>query len=233
MTRRTIMMVMALMLALAFAAPHAAAQEAGADVISGKVVETMNSGGYTYARLDQNGQKIWVAMPQTTVTKGQTMSFAGGMVMENFESKTLKRKFDRIVFTSGPASGPAAGDAKPHGTKGAVPTPKEKVSVPKAEGPNAYTVAGIYKNSGRLNNKEASVRGKVVKVSPGIMQRNWIHLQDGTGDAKKGTHNLVVTSTELPAVGDVITASGIVRKDKDFGGSYQYKVLMEEAKVGK
>jgi len=62
------------------------------------------------------------------------------------------------------------------------------------------------------------------------MQMNWVHLQDGTGDANKGTHDIVATSTaELPASGDVVTVSGTLASDKDFGSGYKYAVLIEKA----
>lgn len=73
-----------------------------AELITGKVVETMDSAGYTYVRLEKNGKKTWIATPQMKVKKGQTMSFKPGQEMQNFESKTLKRKFDRIIFSEGP-----------------------------------------------------------------------------------------------------------------------------------
>ena len=63
------------------------------------------------------------------------------------------------------------------------------------------------------------------------MGKNWIHLQDGTGDAAKGTNNLVVTSQDLPQVGDIVTVKGTVYKDKDFGAGYKYNVIMEEASI--
>ncbi len=69
--------------------------------LSGKVVETMDSGGYTYALIEKNKQKTWVAVPQAKITKGQSVSFQPGMELENFESKTLKRKFEKIVFSGG------------------------------------------------------------------------------------------------------------------------------------
>ncbi len=72
-------------------------------VISGKVVETMDSGRYTYVCLEKGGKKTWLAVPQMKVVKGKNMSFQPGVVMENFESKTLKRKFDKIIFSAGPA----------------------------------------------------------------------------------------------------------------------------------
>jgi hypothetical protein len=69
--------------------------------LTGKVVDTMDSGGYTYVQLEKAGKKSWVALPQTKITKGKTMTFKPGMEMKNFESKTLKRKFDSIVFSDG------------------------------------------------------------------------------------------------------------------------------------
>lgn len=72
--------------------------------LTGKVVETMNSAGYTYVCLEKGGKKTWIAVPEMKVTKGQTMSFQPGAEMVNFESKTLKRKFDKIIFSAGPAA---------------------------------------------------------------------------------------------------------------------------------
>ncbi len=70
--------------------------------LSGKVVETMDSGRYTYVCLERNNEKIWVAVYKMKVVVGQDMSFKPGIEMVNFESKTLKRKFDKIYFSGGP-----------------------------------------------------------------------------------------------------------------------------------
>jgi len=202
--------------------------------LSGKVIETMSSGGYTYALIESGSAKTWVAVPETKIVKGQKITFKPGVEMQNFESKTLKRKFDRIVFSDGVADGkagqPAAGAAA---SKGTIVVPAEKVKVEKAAGPNAYTVAGVFGNAKKLNKKVVSVKGKVVKVSSGIMGMNWLHIQDGTGDQKKGTHDLVVTTKETASAGDVVTASGKIAINKDFGSNYKYKVIMENASLKK
>ncbi len=67
----------------------------------GKVVETMNSGGYTYVQVDENGQKLWVAVMETKVNKGDVVEFPDSPPMLNFQSKTLKRTFDKIIFAPG------------------------------------------------------------------------------------------------------------------------------------
>ncbi len=78
-----------------------AAPAPAGNALSGKVVETMNSGGYTYVLIESNGQKIWVAGPQTTVKVGQQVTCQPGAVMRNFTSRTLNRTFESIVFSGG------------------------------------------------------------------------------------------------------------------------------------
>jgi hypothetical protein len=193
-----------------------------ADTITGKVSETMDSGGYTYAHVVQGKTSIWVAAPQMKLKVGDAASFQNGMVMTHYQSPTLHRHFDQIVFSAGPAGKMAHVGA---------PTAKKDVSVKtaKAAGPDGRTVAELYSQRVELAGKTASVRGKVVKVNHAIMGRNWIHLQDGTGDAKAGTFDLVVTTDGEAKIGETITASGAVAKDQDFGMGYKYAVLIEKA----
>ncbi len=214
------------------------AEEEG-QTISGKVVETMNSGGYSYVCVEKKGKKTWVAVPETKVSVGQEMAFQPGMEMKNFLSKTLNRTFERIIFSEGPAPAKSASGkhaqgsktkAETGGTVAAVPAAKD-IKVEKAAGPDAYTVGELFAKRKTLDSKTVVVRGKVVKVSGGIMGANWIHVQDGTGDSKKGTHDLVVTSQEMPSVGDVVTLKGTLAKDKDFGAGYRYDVIVEKASI--
>ena len=93
------------------------------------------------------------------------------------------------------------------------------------------TVAALYKDTASLAGKTISATGKVVKVNNGIMGRNFVHVQDGTGDAKGGTNNLVVTSKQTAAVGDKVTISGLVVLNRDFGSGYSYPLIIEEATV--
>jgi hypothetical protein len=37
----------------------------------------------------------------------------------------------------------------------------------------------------------------------------------------------------MPMVGDVVTATGILRKDPDYGGGYRYYVVLEETSYRK
>jgi hypothetical protein len=198
-------------------------------VLSGKVLETMNAGGYTYARIDDEGKMLWLAMPTTKLKVGQDATFNPGQEMLNFRSEALKRTFDRIIFTTGLLVLPGTEEYR---AKNKV-KPSVAVKVEKAKGSEARTVAEVYRDKASFGAQKVSVRGKVVKVSLGIMGKNWVHLQDGTGSPEKGTNELVVTTDGEATVGDVVTATGTVTPDKDFGYGYRYDVIMERAEIRK
>ena len=206
--------------------------------LSGKVAETMNSGGYTYILLDSKGEKNWIAVPEMYVTVGEEIELEPGVQMGTFSSKPLNRTFDKIMFSGGPtAKFNEERKKKAHAGVTMDTTSKEvkhdakvvpNLKVEKAPGKDSYSVAQIYANGAKLADKHVVVRGQVVKVSTGIMNRNWVHLEDGSGQAGKNG-KLVVTTQNSPALGDIVTASGILRHNKDFGGGYQYEVIMEDA----
>ena len=205
--------------------------------ITGKVLKSMDSGGYTYVYLQQKkGQKIWVAFPKAKVTVGKKVSLVPGEEFKNFKSKTLNRTFDKIIFSLGPVPKKGAkGATQPMpmpGSKDARVAP-ENISVQKAVGANAYTVAELFAQKEKLSGKKIVVKGKVVKISQHIMKRNWIHLQDGTGSADKKSHDLVVTTQALPVEGQTITVTGTLLKNKDFGSGYKYDVLIDNAEIVK
>jgi hypothetical protein len=80
---------------------------------SGVVLETMDSGGYTYVRLEVEGEEIWAAGPVTAMTVGDSVGLVGAMGMQDFTSNTLGRTFEQILFVSG--FGAAAGSASAAG----------------------------------------------------------------------------------------------------------------------
>ena len=91
------------------------------------------------------------------------------------------------------------------------------------------TVAAINQNKAKLAGKTVRAQGKVVKVNNGILDRNFVHVQDGTGAA--GTNNLVVTSKQTAKIGDEVIISGTAVVNKDFGSGYTYPLLIEEATI--
>ncbi len=102
--------------------------------------------------------------------------------------------------------------------------------IEKAAGPNGYKISDIYEKQGELVGKEVKVRGRAVKIAAGVLKMNWIHLQDGSGNVSSGTHDITVTSDDLPQVGDIITMRGTVQLNKDFGAGYKYALILMEGK---
>jgi len=231
----------------------------GENVISGTVKETMNSSGYTYMLVTTDGKDAWVAIPETPVKEGATVNYFDGMEMTAFNSKTLDRTFDSIIFSSGLASDtpskpeaikadtndsfasavkaeqssssvPASiNDTQASGGSSGAIVPLAEISVEKSTAANGYSVSEVFSKAKEINGKKIQVKGQVVKVSPAIMGRNWVHLQDGTGDPMHNTHDLVVTTNETVELDAVVTLEGILAANKDFGAGYKYDAIIEEA----
>ncbi len=218
-------------------APATQAAPAAAPSKTGKVVETMDAAGYTYVNVDTGSEKIWAAAPQFAVKVGDEVVVPEGMPMPNYHSKTLERTFDMVYFvpsvlvggTTQLAGSTPAGQPQMNGSSKTVveKTDVDLSGIKPADG--GQTVADVFAKKTELAGKPVKVRGKVVKFSPAIMGKNWIHLQDGTGDA--GSNDLVVTTNIAANVGDTIVISGVLTIDKDFGYGYKYAVLVEDAEV--
>ena len=212
-------------------------------MVTGPVLETMKASTYTYVRVKTDAGDVWAAASEFPVAVGDRVTLALEMPMENFHSESLKRDFPLIYFTTRigregevPAAAPAMAAA--HGMGAGVQTGASdaraavaQVTEPIPPAPGGTTVAKLWANRKSLAGKTVTVRGQVVKFNGGIMGRNWIHIQDGSGSAADGTHDLLVTSDAIAKIGDVITATGTVAVDKDFTAGYAYAVLIEGAKI--
>lgn len=104
-------------------------------------------------------------------------------------------------------------------------------SSPIAQPAGGTSIAEVWANRKALAGKTVTVRGKVVKFHAAIMNRNWLHLQDGTGTPGDGTHDLTFTTADMTKVGDIVTATGTVAVDKDFTAGYKYGVIVEQASL--
>jgi hypothetical protein len=141
--------------------------------------------------------------------------------------------FNDAVKDEKPAAAPKLSPQQVSGGSAAAIAPFAKIKVEKAVEDNAYTVQEIFSKHKELVRKIVQVRGKVVKYNSEIMGRNWIHIQDGSGDPLQNTHDLVATSTEQAAVGDIITVQGTLTTNQDFGAGYTYIAMITEAEIKK
>lgn len=140
--------------------------------LSGKVLETMTSGGYTYVLLEKNGVKVWAATPSMKVAVGDELQLKPGMDMGQFTSKTLNKTFDSIIFTEGPVMGASSAQLpKGHPALDAKVKPQEKTGAAADQG----KVQEIAKQMGNhaamispsTGDAPAKLAGKVVDSANG------------------------------------------------------------------
>lgn len=203
---------------------------------TGTIVETIKADRYTYIHVVAGAEKIWAATPLFVGKVGDTVTVSRGLAMQNFHSRALNRDFEVVYFVEAIRA------------EGNIQTPRQKAKMPVGHPPisdkkgktkievngieraeDGKTVAEIFAAKRDLAGKTVLIRGKVVKFTPRIMGKNWLHLQDGSGT--EGTDDLTVTTNEMVKVGDLILVSGVVSVDRDFGFGYSYEVILEDARV--
>ena len=206
-------------------------EAAGASTHSGghtvKVEEVLNTEKYSYLNVTENGEKLWIAVPKMEVEIGGTYHFTEYLLKHNFESKEYNRVFETIYLVSDlhSHSGESEGSAG-HGGAAASETPSHgSIEIERAEG--SISLEELFSNREKYKNKTVQVTGKCVKVNSMIMNRNWVHIKDGSGDGL----DLTITTTENVQLNDVITIEGIIALEKDFGAGYKYDIIMEQGKL--
>jgi hypothetical protein len=204
---------------------------AAAKTATGTVLETMDASNYTYVRVKTDSGELWAAASKFKVAVGDTLTISLEQPMENFHSQSLNRDFPLIYFVSQMGAGGAAPAMGGHGTQAA--SAPQTVTEPIAPAKGGTTVAELWKSRKSLAGKTVVLRGKVVKYNGGILGVNWIHLQDGSGDAKDGSNDITITTDVEVQVGDVITVTGVLALDKDLGSGYFYPVIVEHATIDK
>jgi hypothetical protein len=94
----------------------------------GRVVQVLQAGSYTYIEaLVGSGEKVWMAGAHLDAKVGDPIQWGNSSTMRNYQSKTLNRNFDQLLFveawsngTSGPATVAAHG-SMPNGGAAAMP----------------------------------------------------------------------------------------------------------------
>ncbi len=202
---------------------------------TGVVSETINTAGYTYALVDTGNAKVWAVGPAVGIKTGDTVIVSGIMPMQNYKSKTLHRTFDLVYFAGsiarkGQQSSSSEAMAGGHAMMGSSPVPLANMDFSEIKKPpQAKTISEIYAQKDELAGKRVVIAARVVKATYGVLGKNWIHVQDGTGAS--GTNDLAVTTDAMNKPGQTVIVNGILSKDKDIGAGYKYSVIIENATV--
>lgn len=197
------------------------------------VKEVLQTTVYTYLFVKEDEKEYWMAINKQEAKPGETYFFEASYEMNNFESKELKRTFESLMLVDNIRTTPEQTvEMPPHGmgmqssgTKTPVDYEVEVIDHEAGE----VTIGDLYKDPSAFAGKKIKVRGKVVKYNAEIMDRNWIHIQDGTSSG--GKFDLTITSLEQVSVGEIVAFEGVIAVNKDFGAGYKYDVIMEEGKI--
>lgn len=196
------------------------------------VQEVIQAKNYTYLRAIENGEEIWMAILKGNIETGKTYYYDQAMEMKNFNSKDLDRTFEKVYFLEGLYENPGdftkAGMMPPKDdvhAQASVESGRQEINLPEEAG--VIKIGELYAGKENLANKKVTVQGVVTKFNPNIMNKNWVHIQDGSGDAS--TFDLTITTMDQVKVGDIVKFEGTVVLNKDFGHGYKYDLLLEEA----
>lgn len=191
--------------------------------------DVLQTTGYTYLQVTEGDKEYWVAVSRFEAEKGKTYYFNQSMEMNNFKSKELNRTFESILFIQDFSDQPVKAKALP------ALTTKGRQNIEQVGGIKVEPISGgvklsdIFANPSSFNGKKVKVSGQVIKFSPEIMQKNWVHIQDGS--EANGSFDLTITTLDTVVAGSTISFEGVIALDKDFGYGYKYDVILEEAKV--
>lgn len=196
--------------------------------VKAEVKEVIHTTSYSYLRFNENGEDKWIAIAKQDIKVGETVYYIEGMRMDDFKSEELDRIFESVYFVMEVSDQPIVKNQQMVNGQTEPKKPNLKkidVEIELPEG--AISIGQLYADKKQYNGKSVTVKGKVTKVNTGIMGRNWIHIQDGTGD--ETNFDLTITSDDIPNIDDIVTYWGVVAVDKDFGAGYSYELIVEEA----
>lgn len=190
------------------------------------VKEVIPTATLTYLKVTEKGKSFWIAANKVDTKLGETYYYIGGQLKNNFESKELNKVFEELYFIGNLV-------AANHGTKspkgmhvGDEKLNKGSTSLKIVAQEGSIKISEIVNNPKKYEGQTVQIDGICTKINVGIMDRNWIHLRDGSQD----DFDLVVTSNEMVSIGSFVTIKAIVVLNKDFGAGYTYDLILEQGK---
>lgn len=189
------------------------------------------AGDYTYLSVNDGDESYWIAVSGKDFEKGETIYFKSFLEMNDFKSKELDRTFESILFVNefsrepdGLDKGPLKGSETSSPRKNLMDTLIDSIKI--APAPGGVSIAELYGSAEKYKDSKVIVRGQIVKINRDVMDRNWVHIMDGT---RIDRSDLTFTTGEDFQIGDTVTVRGKVAVNKDFGAGYVYPLIIEEA----
>ncbi len=196
-----------------------------------KVNEILPTEKYVYLNVNEGSDNYWVAVRSMDVKIGETYYFKDGLLKTNYESKEYNKIFERVYLVSNLVA------AKNHGTNELIIQNSKVINSAKQDiemhtekvkpQQGVTKISELVANPKSFEGKTVIISGICTKVNPNIMNRNWIHVKDGSQD----NYDLVITSDTFIPEGKSFTMKAIVVLNKDFGAGYIYDLLLEQGEL--
>ncbi|WP_166966175.1 hypothetical protein [Yeosuana marina] len=201
------------------------------------VNEILPTSKYVYLKVTEGADNYWIATRSMDAKVGETYYYKGGLLKTNFESKEYNRVFDKVYLVGSLVSANHASMAKSGMTGDLASAPQndvQKEDIPMhaekiVQHKGSIKIAELVNNPKKYEGKTVQLDGICTKINAGIMDRNWIHIKDGSKD----DYDLVVTSDDYVPEGAEFTIKAVVVLNKDFGAGYKYDIILEQGTLVK
>jgi hypothetical protein len=189
-------------------------------------LEVLPTDQYVYVYAEEKGDKYWIAGLKSEVVVGESYRYSDGFLQTDFHSKEYDRVFDEVYLVSQiiPVNAAEGVNHTTSETNESNAIPTQNIVV---EG--SMRIVDLVENSQNLEGQQVQVSGVISKVNSGIMDRNWLHIKDGSNDA----FDLVITSDQMAQEGSTVTMNALVTLNKDFGAGYKYELILENGQFVK
>ncbi|RMG67598.1 MAG: hypothetical protein D6722_12865 [Bacteroidetes bacterium] len=190
------------------------------------VQEVLPTERYVYLRVSESGQDYWIATRKMEAAPGAVFFYRDGLRKTHFESKEYNRVFDEMILVSQlvPEAHGGADLGRPASVQPPMAAPSFPAPAPAAGEVPRLRITELVADPQRYAGQLVEVHGECVKLNANIMDRNWIHLRDGSQD----DYDLVLTAAEPVREGTHATFRARVGVNRDFGAGYAYALILEE-----
>jgi len=199
-----------------------------------KILEIIPASNYVYLKVKEDKDQFWIATKKREINLDSTYFYREALLKTDFKSKIHNRVFDTIYLVNKLVT-------QMHGAKHTSGTTdniqiskkkKEPVKVTTDEDKNInykiYPEISTFLNDpNKFEGQAVQIKGRCVKVNKNIMNKNWIHLKDGSQD----DFDLIITTNMSAQEGDIITIQAMVALNKDYGAGYSYDLILENGAI--
>jgi hypothetical protein len=196
------------------------------NLIKGKVLQHIKTQAYSYLELKSNNKTFWAAVPLSDIKVNEIVHLKEQVWMNDFQSKSLNKVFDKILFASHSSNPYSKHDTQTNQAFSSLASvvKNEEVKFDKNQKALLLTVLELKAKKKSFNHKKIALKGEVVKVLRGIMKTSWVHIKDANGDKM-----IFRAPFEDVNKGEQVLATGFVNIDVDYGYGYTYEIIMTDS----